>query len=209
MNHPDRMARLLFGSTRREVLGLLLGRPGERFYFREVLRASGGGSGAVQRELKNLVGAGLVVREKRGNQVYFSANREAPIFPELQSIFTKTAGAVEVLRTTLRPLIAEGRIQVALVYGSVAAGKQTAESDIDLLVVGEAGLSDVVPAVRVAEARLGREINPTVYPAREFRSKLRHGAAFLKRVLNGPKLFVTGDEHDLGQLAGESLDSRP
>jgi hypothetical protein len=51
----DSVARLLFGSVRREVLALLLGHPDERFYFRELLRAVGGGSGAVQRELKQLV----------------------------------------------------------------------------------------------------------------------------------------------------------
>jgi predicted transcriptional regulator len=55
---PDRVSRLLFGSTRRDVLALLLGRPDEQFYLREILRAVGGGSDAVQRELKQLVAVG-------------------------------------------------------------------------------------------------------------------------------------------------------
>ena len=82
---PDLISRLLFGSTRREVLALLLGRPDERFYLREIVRAVGGGLGAVQRELKQLVEVGLVEREARGHQVYFSANRDAAIFPENDS----------------------------------------------------------------------------------------------------------------------------
>ena len=199
--NPDRVSRLLFGSVRREVLALLLGRPDERFYLREIVRSVGGGSGAVQRELKQLVDAGLVDREARGHQVYFAANREAPIFPELQAIVEKTAGTVDVLRASLAPLVRDGSIDVALVYGSVAAGKQSARSDVDVLTVGTITLTELVPALRIAEQRLGREINSSVYPAREFREKLKRGAPFLKRIMTGPKLFVAGDKRELERLA--------
>jgi DNA-binding transcriptional ArsR family regulator len=197
----DRVSQLLFGSTRREVLALLLGRPGEWFYLREILRAVGGGSGAVQRELRQLTEAGLVTREVRGNHVYFSANREAPIFPELRAIVEKTAGAADVLRASLAPLVRDGRIDVALIFGSVASAQQTAASDVDLLVVGDVGLADIVPALRNAEGRLGREVNASVFTAKEFREKLKRGTAFLRRIRTGPKLFVVGDEHDFGRLA--------
>jgi predicted nucleotidyltransferase len=197
----DRISRLLFGSIRRDVLALLLGRPDERFYLREIVRAAGGGSGAVQRELKALVEAGLVEREARGHQVYFWANRDSRIFPELQAIVEKTAGAVDVLRASLASLLRRRRIEIALIYGSVASGRKTSRSDIDLLVVGDVALSELVPVVRPAEARLGREVNPSVFPVMEFRDKLKRGAPFLKRILAGPKLFVAGDDRELGRLA--------
>jgi DNA-binding transcriptional ArsR family regulator len=197
----DRVARVLFGSTRREVLALLLGRPDERFYLREILRAAGGGSGAVQRELKQLVEAGLVEREARGRQVYFSANKGAAIFAELQAIVEKTAGAVDVLRANLASLQRENRIEVAFIYGSVASGKKSARSDVDVLIVGDVTLADILPAVRAAESRLAREVNPSVYPVKEFRDKVKHGTPFLKRILAGPKLFVVGDDRELGRLA--------
>jgi predicted nucleotidyltransferase len=199
--HADRVSRLLFGAVRREVLALLLGRPDERFYLREIVRAAGGGSGAVQRELAQLVEAGLVEREASGHQVYFSANREASIFADLQAIVEKTAGAVDVLRGSLAALLRKRRIDVALIYGSVASGRKTARSDVDLLVVGGVTLAELVPALRTAEARLGREVNPSVYPLKEFRDKLKNGAPFLKRVLAGPRLFVAGDDRELGRLA--------
>ena len=180
---------------------LLLGRPDERFYLREILRTVGGGSGAVQRELKQLADAGLVDREVRGNHVYFSANRDAAIFPELRAIVEKTAGTVDVLRVNLAPFLHRGQIEVALVYGSVASGKQTASSDVDLLIIGDVTLSEVIPALRAAEGRLAREVSASMYSAKEFRDKSRRGLAFLKRVLSGPKLFVVGDERDLVRLA--------
>lgn len=92
MGTPASPAHVLFGRTRRDVLALLLGRPDERFYLREILRLTAGGMGAVQRELRQLVEAGLAIRVTEGRQVYFSANRDSSIFPELQAIIQKTAG---------------------------------------------------------------------------------------------------------------------
>src|SRR5262249_44238773 len=95
---------VLFGSTRRRVLGWLLGHGDKAYYLRELVRHTGGAVGAVQRELEQLTAAGLVRRDVRGRQVYFQANREAAIFPELQGLFAKTAGLVNILREGLMPL---------------------------------------------------------------------------------------------------------
>lgn len=201
-----RSSAILFGQTRRDILGLLLGRPDERFYLREIVRAVGGGSGGVQRELKQLVEAGLLNRVREGRQVYFSANRSASIFPELHAIVQKTAGSVEILRAALSSLFRDDRIVIAFVYGSVASGKQHATSDIDLLIAGRATLAEVVQAIRPAEAKLGQEVNASVYPVSEFQKKLKSGSGFLTRVVAGPKLFVAGDEDELDRLAGEPRD---
>jgi DNA-binding transcriptional ArsR family regulator len=83
-------ADLLFGSTRRRVLGWLLQHPEDAYYLRELVRHTGGAVGAVQRELEQLTAAGLVRRDVRGKQVYFQVNRGAPIFPELHGLFAKT-----------------------------------------------------------------------------------------------------------------------
>ncbi|MEK7403411.1 MAG: nucleotidyltransferase domain-containing protein [Gemmatimonadota bacterium] len=197
----DRSAEVLFGATRRAVLALLLGRPDERFYLREIQRAIGAGIGPVQRELRQLADAGLIRREAHGNQVHFSANRSAPIFPELQSIVQKTTGTAEVLRVSMAALMSQGLVDLAFVYGSVAAGRQTAVSDVDVLVVGEASLADVAPALKSAQSKLGREVNATVYSRAELRAKVKGGSAFLKRVLSGPRLMITGTDHDAEKLA--------
>jgi len=102
------------------------------------------------------------------------------------------------LRESLEPLAS--RIELAFVYGSVARGDEGPGSDIDLMIVGEAGFADVVGALAQAHAVLRREINPTVYPAAEFRLKSRD-EPFLARVLADKKIFVIGNQDDLGKLA--------
>lgn len=188
-------ATVLFGSTRRRVLGWLLGHPDEAFYLRELARHIGGAVGAVQRELELLTASGLVRREVRGKQVYFQANQKAAIFPELQGLFAKTVGLVDILRESLMPLA--DRMRAAFVFGSAARGELHASSDVDLLVVGEVSFGDVITAIQGAEKRLGRDVNPTVFSEDEFRTKVLAKHHFVTSVLGQPKMFVVGEDDDL------------
>lgn len=200
---PADAASVLFGSTRRRVLGWLLGHPDEAFYLRQIARSTGAPLGAVQRELGQLTGAGLLLRTVQGRQVYFRANRAAPIFPELQGLFAKTAGLTDLLREALAPL--GERVSVAFVLGSAARGELKASSDIDLLVVGDAPFQDVVASLTGAQERLGRDVNPTVYPRDEFRAKVRAKHHFLTTVLREPRMFIIGGDDELAGLGAKRL----
>ncbi len=195
----DGLAAALFSRNRCAILGLLFGHADEAFYLRQLVRTLGGGVGAIQRELKQLVAVGIIRREVRGKQVYFQADPDCPIFDELKSLMAKTAGMADVLRAALEPLAEQ--IRIALLYGSVARGEQTRTSDVDLLVVSDVSFADIVAALGPAQQELQREVNPTVYPADEFRSKLAAGHHFLKRVLGQPNVFLIGDKNELAGLA--------
>lgn len=196
----------LFGKTRRAVLSLLYGRADEEFYIRYILRSVSVGHGSVQRELKRLAEAGILRRTARGRQVFYQANPDSPIFPELKSLITKTAGVGDILLNALAPL-AE-RIKIAFIFGSVASGEETRRSDIDLLVVGDVSFMDVVTNLQAAQKAIGREINPTVYPSKEFESKIKTNHHFLSTLLDGPKIFLIGDENELSRLAKKRLAGR-
>jgi predicted nucleotidyltransferase len=125
----------------------------------------------------------------------------------LQSLLSKTAGLVDVLRNALSALAP--RIAVAFVFGSAARGELRTASDIDLLVVGDAAFHEVVNALAPAQDRLAREVNPSVYPMQEFAAKLRAGHHFLTTLLQEPRLFVLGGQDDLDRLGTERLASKP
>jgi predicted nucleotidyltransferase len=196
-------AAALFRKTRRQVLGWLFTHTDESFYVRELVRVSGAAVGAVSKELEELAAAGILRRTARGNHVFYQANPTSPIFEELKSIFLKTAGLADELRRALAPLTE--RIQVALIYGSAARGSLRAPSDVDLLLVGEVPFGDVVSALATAQSSLGREINPVVYSAKEFRSKLRGRHHFLTTVMREPLQFVVGGPSDLERLGAKRL----
>ncbi len=201
----DSTAETLFGRTRREVLALLFGRPGESFYLREIVRLTGAGTGAIQRELSKLADADLIRRDVRGRQVYFAANPDAPVYPELCSLVAKTAGVADLVRAAVSPLVEKQMIVLAFIYGSVASGTHGPGSDVDLMVVGRVTLMEMSPVLREAQQKLGREINSTIYTPHEFHTKLQKDAHFLRRVLDGPKLMLVGSSDELAQLAGKSL----
>jgi predicted nucleotidyltransferase/predicted transcriptional regulator with HTH domain len=202
-SRPDQAGIVLFGKTRRRVLGWLYGHADQAFYLREIVRQAGSAQGAVQRELEALTRAGLLSRTVRGRHVYFQANVNSLIYVELQQILLKTAGLTDVLREALAPLVES--IRVAFVFGSAARRELRAGSDIDLLVVGDVMFSEVAHAVARAQKRLARDVNPSVYPPAEFLAKVRSGHHFVGTVLSQPKLFVIGGPNELVRLGAKRV----
>jgi predicted nucleotidyltransferase len=149
---------------------------------------------SLQRELANLEGAGIILREVQGRQVYYRANPACPFLPELQGLLAKTAGLVDVIRGGLRKL--EKRIAFAFIFGSVARAEEVAESDVDLMVVGDVGLSDLALPIRRMREALSREVNPTVFSKEEFAAKAKV-PGFVRTFLDKPKLFIVGTAHAL------------
>ena len=193
----------LFGRTRGAVLALLYGRADQSFYTREIAREVGASVGAIQRELENLSKVGLILRKSVGNQVFYQANRDMAIFPEMRGLINKTIGIFGIVGSALRPL--SKQIVAAFVYGSVARKQETAQSDVDLMVVGKVTLDEVLSRLSTVEKGIGRSINPTVYSVAEFKSKFASGNHFLTSVLKGQKVFLLGDEDELRKMGGIRL----
>ena len=193
------LSSVLFSKSRRAVLSLLYGHADESYYLRQIVRQTGLGLGPIQRELKQLTDVGLIQRTVQGRQVYFKSNQDSPVFKELKSIITKTAGVGDSLQSALKSL--KKRIIVAFVFGSVARGEENHRSDIDLMIIGDISFSAVVKALDGVEEILGREVNPVVYPQKEYCVKLAEGHHFVNNVLGGEKIFVIGDENKLKELS--------
>lgn len=191
------MINALLPKVRRDILAVLLTRPGEALYQREIVRATGGGKGAVERELLALTKVGILLREKRGNFTYYKANQDCPIYAELYGLMLKTAGAADLVRDALNQV--QG-IRLAFMFGSMAKGTGDAKSDVDVLIVGEASFADISEALLSVQRRLGREITPTVYTLDEFRKRMAEKHRFLTRVLSEPKVMLIGVLDDLERM---------
>lgn len=198
-NMRQSLASTLLPEYRRRVLGLLLLQPDLALHGREIARRTGLQPGTVTRELAKLAEVGLLRREQRGNQQVYSANTACPVFTELASILRKTSGMGDVLIQALAPVVPS--LKAAFVFGSVAQGRETAGSDIDLLLIGDIGFGQAVELLYPAQAALGREVNPKVFSVGEFAAKAQ-AEPFLRDVLAKPKIFLIGSEHDLAELAG-------
>ena len=185
----------LFSGTQQRVLAFLFGQPERSFFATELIGLAGGGSGAVQRELKSLEQSGLVTVTPLGNRKNYQANPNSPIFVELCGIVQKTVGLAEPLRTALAPFTPQ--LSAAFVYGSVAKRTDTARSDIDLMLISDTlEYADLFAALEQVATILGRTINPTIYTQTELAKRIKQKNAFVERVLAQPKIWLLGNENE-------------
>ena len=190
------LSNALFSNVQGRVLALIFGHSERSFYASEIVRNVRSGTGAVERELSRLRDSGLVCVERIGNQKHYRANRQSPIFEELQSIVLKTMGLAEPLRESLAPY--SDKIKTAFVYGSVAKGSDTVRSDVDLMVIGEdLAYPDLFGGLQKAESILRRQVSPNFLSPRDWRRKLAQKNPFITKINAQPKIFIFGSEDDL------------
>jgi predicted nucleotidyltransferase len=196
MKKDTSLSNALFSNVQQRVLALIFGHPERSFYISEIVRNVHSGTGAVERELARLEQSGLVTVERIGNQKHYRANRESPIFKELQGIVLKTVGLADPLRQSLAPYL--NKIIAAFVYGSVAKGTDTARSDIDLMVIGnDLTYTDLYGGLQKAERTLRRPVNPTFLSFDEWQRKISTKDSVIAKIDHQPKLFIIGSEGDL------------
>ncbi|OAM91522.1 hypothetical protein AW736_02815 [Termitidicoccus mucosus] len=188
----------LFPSARAEIIRLLFSDSSRSLHLRELARLSKLTTGALQGEVNKLNGTGLLLARRDGNRLYFSANPKHPLYPELHGIALKTTGLIAQVTQALDGLAG---IEQAFVFGSFASGTAGPQSDVDLFAIGSTGLRRLVPRLRPVADALGREINPYVISAKSFTAKAKSKDAFITSVLNSPKRWIIGNDHELENLA--------
>ncbi len=188
------LSLLVTSAARRKLLVKFLTHPGERFYLSQLIRDLGITSSAAQKELARLAESGLLLTEREGNLRFYEVNTAHPIYRELKGIVYKTEGLGSAVADCLAQVAG---VKAALIYGSVARNTEDATSDVDLLVIGKVRPVDLDAAVTRAERLLERDVNATILTDSEWRDRVSRRQAFAVDVLNGPKIFLVGDEDGL------------
>jgi uncharacterized protein len=184
---------ILSSRVRAEIFRLLFGLEEKELHLREMERQASVSLGTIRQDLQKLVKLDLVKSRRDGNRLYYRANIEHPLYAVIRQLVLKTAGLLEILKSVLDR---EG-VEVAFVFGSLAGGREKAESDVDLMVIGSIGLRTLSTWLAGISEQIGREINPHTMSAEEFRRRKHRSDHFLSHVLESPKLFTIGNENDL------------
>ena len=192
----SKLSDALFSVTQQKVLSLLFTQPNKSFYVKEILRLTGMGVATIKRELDRMRAAGILRMTKIGNQHHYQANPDCPIYLELSGLIKKTSGIVGSINSALSEM--SDQIDWAFIYGSVASDKETADSDIDLMIIGAISFSQVVSLLYLVQKTLGREINPKIYSREEWIVMTKTKNAFANELLLKPRMDVIGDGHGLG-----------
>lgn len=201
----DLLARLFLSEVRAALFRLFFGPSAGRLYRAEIIARFEFAGRSVEEELEKLVRLELLLTTKDGNRRYYEVNRGHPLYTELRGIVLKTGGLKEVLQDALKG----AKAGYAFVFGSIAAGTETASSDVDLMVIGAATHRQVASGLRQAGGALVREVNAHFLTEEEFLDRLANNDHFLSGVVAKPKLFIVGDEHEFADLVKRRLASTP
>jgi DNA-binding transcriptional ArsR family regulator len=197
------MHDFIISRVRNKILCLLCDDPQQMYYVRELTRASGEEINAVRRELEHLDKAGIVVKEHRGNRIYYQANPTYDYFEDILSIVSKSTGIGLSLRENRKDL---GKIKFACVSGKYAHNKPRDKGDVDLLIVGTVNLNLVNELIKKEEARRHTEINYTVMTQEEFMFRKSRRDPFLLGVLSRSRIMIIGDEDGLVDKTGPEVE---
>ncbi|MCX6777852.1 MAG: nucleotidyltransferase domain-containing protein [Candidatus Micrarchaeota archaeon] len=197
------LGSLITSGARRRILALLFSNPAREYYLREIARLAKVETNAAGRELGILEKGGIAVSRNNGNRRYYAVNRACPIYDELKSIILKTEGAGAALA---RELKRAGGVDFAFIFGSTAKGDERVGSDIDVMVVGKAGIGEVGEAVSRAQKKISREINYFVYPPGEFLGKIGNG--FIREIIGSRKVMLVGDDDEFKRFVEGGKDKK-
>ena len=154
---------LIASKTRIKLLIRFFFNPKTRSYLRELAKDFNVSTNAVREELNQLTKTNLLRSEKDGRQVYYTANQEHPLFPELKSMVSKVMGIDKVIDGIADRL---GDLEVAYLIGDYAEGKDA--GIIDLLLVGNVDQHHLNDLSRKTERYINRKIRTLVLTRDEF-----------------------------------------
>src|SRR4030042_1872847 len=150
------LSQILSSRTRAEIFKLLYGAAEEELHIREIERRTNLNDRTIRQEVLKLLKLYLVIDRKDSNRVYYRANKSNPLYPDIRNLVLKTIGMVDLFRSALK----DKPVQMAFIFGSISEGKETADSDEDLFIIGQLGMRMVSTLLSDISERIFREINP-------------------------------------------------
>ncbi len=186
--------KIFKSKARQAIFRLYFTNPDKSFYLRELERELNTPVSMLRKELITLEKESIFFSSKKGNLLYYSLNKNYPLYNEIKSIVFKTIGIQGTLSKVLLPLKA---IKAAFVYGSYAKNIDNAKSDVDLFIIGSPDENKLVEIISKLERELKREINYSIYTSEDIKKKKKLKDSFIEEVIQGKKIFLIGDGNDI------------
>ena len=174
----DLFAGLIASKTRIKLLVRFFFNPKTESYLRELAKEFRVSTNSVREELNQLTKTRLLTSQKNGRRVFYKANKEHPLFPELKSMVGKLMGIDQVIDSIVTRL---GDLERAYLLDDYADGKDT--GIIDLLLVGNIDQYHLNDLSRKTERYINRKIRSLVLTREEY-------DGLMSKLENRPRLLI-------------------
>ena len=169
---------LIGSKTRVKLLMRFFFNPQSRSYLRELAKEFNVSTNAVREELNQLKKTDLLTSEKNGRQVFYKANTQHALFPELKSMVSKVMGIDQVIDSIIERL---GNLESAYLIDDYAEGKDT--GIIDIILVGDIDHYHLNDLSRKTERYIKRKIRYVVLSQEEYKD-------FIPNLMKRPNVLI-------------------
>jgi predicted nucleotidyltransferase len=188
------MLQAFFKSKNRSaLLRIFFGNPDKQYYIRELAKMIEASAGNTDKELKKLEESEIIFSQKIGNLRMYQVKKDNPLFNELNKIVSKTIGIESELIKMMSHL--KGA-DFAFIFGSYVKGGFSANSDIDLFLIGQINEDDLIREIKKAERLIGREINFHLAEKNEFKKLLKEKSFYRDIIKNYILLTANHDKFE-------------
>lgn len=193
----------ILGSTSKiKILRLFFEYPNRTFLTREIFEDTKVGVGYGLKCMKLLLLSDLIKMKKVGNQKRYSLNKEHKFYPVLNEIFSNERKNYPNISFFHRGIIAEIieklHNETVILFGSIAAGTATPQSDIDILIVTERE-HEVREKIKIIEKKSSVSIQGIILSREKLRENIEKKTRIIKNIAK-EKIFLTGDKRILEEI---------
>ncbi|OGS46249.1 MAG: hypothetical protein A2539_02660 [Elusimicrobia bacterium RIFOXYD2_FULL_34_15] len=169
----------------KNILGYLFLHDTETLYVNEMIRKFNIDKRNTAKKLKELENEGILNSEKRGIEIYYSLNKQYPLFQEYKKIIFKTYGIEHQLKYCLQGV--KG-VKEAYIVGSYAKNQMDSSSDIDVLVIGNADTLELNKKISNLQKNINRELNIINIGKNELNKKKIAKDSFIENIFKNKKI---------------------
>lgn len=159
---------IITSKMRVRILMRLFLNPSNNAYLRELAKEFGASPGQLREELSLMSAAELLKSKRVGRQVFYRANQQHSLYPELNSMVRKALGMDHIVDSIIQRL---GNVELALLLDDYAQGKDMGL--IDLAIVGNINDKNLRDLVTKTERHIQRKIRTIVVSPEDFAENSR------------------------------------
>lgn len=175
----------IFSKTGMKLLKFLLDNSTRDFYEREISNESGISAGATNKIMRMFSDLSIVNKKKKGRMYFYSVDLDNPVTRQFKVLFNILE--IQDLIERIKPLT--NRI---ILFGSVAEGVDTEESDVDIFVLAK-NRKAVLNKMRIIRG-MGKRISPIIVEIHNLPVFKKQNTPLYERIERG---IVLWDENGL------------
>lgn len=197
MKVTNSLKYIFVSQTRLKLIGTLFFSPRDIYYVRQLVRLVGEEINSVRRELENMKKAGVLESEWRGNRLYYSANKNSPLFLDLLVIANKINGLGSALIENKDKV---GPVKLLVYSYNFLSGNPDRKGDIDLIIVGDISFREVEVLIKAEEERRGYEINYMVMDKNELLLRKQKRDQFIVDFFLNYPIVIIGSPQEVANI---------